>query len=295
MRGRNDAPGRRPLLVGALFLTGLLAAAGLPRTAAQDATPATDAGASPVAIASPGARTADCATTLGLDPGSACLLLVHAAAGVPDIDLYVDDEPAVEGLAFGAASPFLGLAPGEHQVQITEAGAPPADALLALALPLEAGLAYEVAALATADGPTAAILSTNLDPLVDDRARVRVFQAIPGAPPAEVALAGGETVIPDIEYGSATGYAEVPAGATPVDLEVRAAGGAVVFPLPGTTLEPGLVYTFYALGDIADPATLAVLPVTAPASGSAQAGGAPPAAAPIPLTPGTSPAATPAA
>ena len=293
MRAWNGARSRHSALATALLLLGFLGAAGLPRANAQEATPAGDAAASPVAIASPAARTADCAEPLGLEPGSACVVLVHAAAGVPDVDVYVDGNVAVEGIAFGAASPYLGLARGEHRVQVIAVGATPEEALLDFALPLEAGMAYEVAVVGRPDELTAAILSADLDPVAEDRARVRVFQAIPDAPPAEVRLAGGETVIPDVEYGAATGYAEVPASATPVDLEVRVAGGSVAFPIHEATIEPGLVYTFYAIGDLADPGSLGVLPVVAPASGSARAGAALPAGTPLPPWPGTPTAATP--
>lgn len=299
MPARTDARHRCPATFAALLLAVLaVAGAGPAPLAAQDATPADDPAASPVPIASPTARSADCAAPLGLAPGSACLVVVHAVAGAPDVDLYVDDEVAIEGLAFGTASAYLGLPAGEHEIRIVEAGADPAEALLDLPLTLEAGFAYEVAALAVgqaADGVTAAILSGNLDPLEDDRARIRVFQAIPDAPTAEVALAGGETLLPNVEAGSATGYAEVPAGQTSVDLEVRAAGGAVTFPIPGATLEPGLAYTFYAVGDLADPSSLQVVTVAAPTTGSALAGEALPTAAPLPLTPGTPAPATPAA
>jgi hypothetical protein len=296
MRGRNGACHPRPSSIVLLLLAGLaVVVGGSARALAQEATPAGSPAASPVPIASPTARSADCAAPLGLEPGSACLVVVHAVAGAPDVDLYVDDEVAIEGLAFGTASTYLGLPAGEHEIRVTEAGAAPDEALLDLPLTLEAGFAYEVAALAADDGVTAAILSGNLDPLADDRARIRVFQAIADAPTAEVALAGGETILPNVEAGSATGYAEVPAGQTPVDLEVRAAGGVVTFPIPGATLEPGLAYTFYAVGDVADPASLRVVTVAAPTTGSAQAGSTPTAADPIPLTPGTPAPATPTA
>ena len=130
MRAWNGARSRHSALAAALLLLGFLGAAGLPRATAQEATPAGDAAASPVAIASPAARTADCAEPLGLAPGSACVVLVHAAAGAPDVDVYVDGDVAVEGLAFGAASPYLGLAPGEHQVQVIAVGATREEALL---------------------------------------------------------------------------------------------------------------------------------------------------------------------
>jgi hypothetical protein len=294
MPGPSDVLSRRLAWPGAMLIGLVLATAWLPSALAQNATPAAD-GASPVAMASPAARTADCAMPLGLAPGSACLVVIHAAAGTPAIDVLVDGKTAIQGLAFGQASPYIGVPAGQRQIEVTAAGDAAGTALLYLPLPLEAGMAYEVAVVGKADALTAAILSDNLDPLMEDRARIRILQTIPDAPPADVAVAGGETIFPDVEYGSATGYAEVPAGRTPVDLEVRVAGGAIAFPIPRATLEPGMVYTFYAIGQITDPASLRVLPVLAPASGSVGAGTPAPTLSAIPLTAGTPAAATPAA
>ena len=290
MRGRNAVRYRPAALAGVLLLVALGGAAWLSPAAAQDATPEP--------MASPAGGPADCAPPLGLPPGSACVTVVHAVPNAPDVDVSVDGAAVIEGLAFGTSSGWIGVPAGEHRVQVAPAGASPDEAIIDASFPLEAGAAYEVAVVGQGEAITAAILLTNLDPLPEDRARIRVFQAIPDAPPAEVGPAGGDSLLGEITFGSATGYAEVPANETPIDLEVRALGAPVVFPIAGVTLEPELVYTFYAIGQASDPASLGVLPVVAPAADSPLAG-TPPAAPPaIPLpvgTPGAGPQATPSA
>lgn len=278
MPTRTVAFRRRSSPIGLLVALALLAAVAFVRSAsAQDASP----------LASPAAGTADCTQALGLPSGGACVNVIHASQEAPAVDVYVDGAVAIPGLAFGAASGYVGLPAGEHLIQVAPAGAPADQAVITATLPLEAGVAYEIAAVGTLDTITAIVNPANLDPLTGDLARIRVIQTIPGAPAADVALAGGEVLIPNVTEGVAGAYAEVPAGATPVDLEIRPAGQpTALFPISGAALQPGLVYSFYAIGSVADPSSLQVLPIVAPASGSTTAG-TPVAGEAIPLAPAT--------
>ena len=275
----------RPLPALLLLVVAVLAAFAWFRPAtstAQESTPMAPPAGSPEAVAM-GAT--DCTQPLGLPAGNACVSVIHASPDAPAVDVYVDGQPALRGLAVGSASGFVGLPPGTHQVQVAPAGAPADQAVIDTTLTLEAGTAYEVAAFGPVANITALVTPANLDPLQGDSARVRVVQTIAGAPPADVAAAGGPVLIPGVVEGNASNYAEVPAGATPVDLEIRAAGQpTALLTIPGAQLQPGLVYSFYAIGSISDPTTLRVLPVVAPAAGGMMAG-TPVAASPVPLVP----------
>jgi hypothetical protein len=276
---------RRPVPAVLLLVLAALAALAWFRpagSAAQDSTPMPPPAGSPQAMAE---GTSDCTQPLGLAAGNACVNVIHASPDAPAVDVYVDGQPALQGLAFGAASGFVGLPPGDHQFQVAPAGAPADQAVIDTTLTLEAGTAYEVAAFGPLADIGALVTTANLDPLMGDSARVRVVQTITGAPPADVAAAGGPVLIGNVVEGNASEYAEVPAGATPVDLEIRPAGqGTAIFSIPGAQLQPGLVYSFYALGSVTDPSALRVLPVVAPASGGMMAG-TPVAASPVPLAP----------
>jgi len=281
MSRRTAVPSLRALPVGVLLVVVLVAAARLWPATAQDATPAASPEGSPVF------ERADCAEPLGLAPGGACVVVVHAAAEVGEVDVYVDGEQLLGNLAFGGVSGYVAVPAGERQVQVTAAGTPVAEAVVDQTLTLEAGVAYEVAAVGAVAPAGLAVSVADLEPLLDDNARVRVFQAIAGAPPSDVLLANGDPVLRNVTVGMASAYAEVPAGVTPIDLEVRPQGLPIAFPISGATLEPGLVYTFYAMGSVTDPTSLRVVPVIAPSSDAPTAGT--PVASPqaIPLIPGT--------
>lgn len=287
MMHRIEAPARRGGVAWFAIVAAVLAAAFLLRPAvAQEATPMAGGGMS------------DCSQPLGLVAGVACVNVIHASPDAPAVDLYVDGALALSNLQFGQATGYLGLPAGEHQVQVVPGGGTVDQAVIDETLTLEAGMAYEVAAMGTVDSIMAAVNPVNLDPLTGDMARVRVIQAIPEAPAADVALVGGEVLIPNVSYGGTPTYAEVPAGATPVDLEIRPAGqDTALLNIPGASLEAGVVYSFYAIGSIADPSSLQVLPIVAPAAESALAGTPVAAGSTIPLQPAAmaTPMATPAA
>ena len=58
-------------------------------------------------------------------------------------------------------------------------------------------------------------------------------------------------VVPDVAFGEASGYADVPAGT--YELEARIAGtDDVALPMPGTVLAPNTSYTVYVVGQVAD-------------------------------------------
>src|SRR5688500_14158641 len=118
-------------LVLALMLMGARAS-----VSAQDATPTM------------GADMGNCVEALGIgSDGDACVNIIHASPDAPGVDVYVNGELALENLEFGTASGWVALPAGEHQVQVTATGGAPEDAVIDAPVTLEAGAAYEVAAV----------------------------------------------------------------------------------------------------------------------------------------------------
>ena len=98
---------------------------------------------------------------------------------------------------------------------------------------------------------------------------VRFFHASPDTPAVDIALTGGDVLIPNVDFQQGSEYIEVPAGT--YDLEARVAGTMTVgLALPGVMLEAGMVYTVYATGLLADVGALEnfyFLPAAARADG----------------------------
>ena len=250
---------RMRLGLTAVALIGLLAVAALARpTVAQDTMGTPDA--------SPEAMT-DCTEALGIgEAGQACINIVHASPDAPAVDVYVDGTAAVENLPFGEATGWVALPAGDHQVDVAATGSDIGTAVISAAVTLEAGTAYEVAAVGLLASIAPAINTVELGDLADDTARIRVVHASPDAPAVDVAVTGGDILVPDLAFPNASDYLEVPADS--YDLEVRPTGTTdVALPLPGVQLEAGMVYSFYAIGQVAD-GTLTVLPVVSSTTGA---------------------------
>jgi hypothetical protein len=206
-----------------------------------------------------GADMGNCVESLGIGAdGDACVNIIHASPDAPGVDVYVDGEMALENLEFGNASGWVALPAGEHQVQVTATGGAPEDAVIDAPVILEAGAAYEVAAVGLLANIAPVIYQTDLSALGDDEARIKVVHASPDV--AGVAVTGGDVLIENLEFPAASEALVVPAGS--YDLEVRPSGSEdVALPLPGVVLEAGTVYTVYAIGQAGD-GTLTVLVVS---------------------------------
>jgi hypothetical protein len=211
---------------------------------------------------------AACAVVLGIGTETdACVNVVHASPDAPAVDVWVNGEVALSNLAFGEFSGWVALPAGDYQIQVTPTGQGPESVVIDATVSVEAGSAYHIAATGTVAEIAPQIYPVDLAQMADGNARVRVIHASPDAPAVDIAVTGGDVLIPNLAFPNASDSLEVPAGT--YDLEVRAAGTTdVALPLPGVTLEAGMVYDVFAIGQLAD-GTLGVLVIPSmAASGS---------------------------
>jgi hypothetical protein len=218
---------------------------------------------STVAQATPEMAASDCVAAIGIGAeGDACVNIVHASSDAPAVDVYVDGVVALEGLEFGQVSGWVALPAGDHQVQVTATGEAPETAVIDAELTLDAGVAYEVAAIGVLAEITPQVYVTDLSELEADMARVRVIHTSPDAPAVDVAVAGGDVLVGELEFPKASDAVVVPAGT--YDLEVRLSGTMdVALDLPGVEFEAGMTYDVYAIGQLAD-GSLTVLVIASP-------------------------------
>ena len=174
----------------------------------------------------------------------AMVRVVHASPDAPAVDVWLDGEPAIRDLAFGAFTGHAAVPAGSHRVRVTPAGGQPDSAVIDATLDLAANKAYTVMAV----GRLAEIKPLVLE---DDRsapsgARVRFVHASPDAPAVDIAVAGGPVVVSNAGFGQDSGYLDVPTG--DVALEVRVAGtDQVVLTVPAN-FASGYAYTLAAIG-----------------------------------------------
>ena len=255
------SPARRPRRLASLIvvlLTVLLAPGGV--ALAQEATPIAPIGAGT------GGASVPCGERLGIgDATVACLTVIHAAVDAGPVDLSVDGAVLLTGVAAATSTGFFALPAGSYDLTVTASGQPETVLLDLPDQPLEAGTGIEVALVGSQDDSTLTGLVLPVAPPAPamGNASVRVVQAIPDAPPLDIGLETGETLIAGLAPLTASDYLTVPAAAASV--VVRPAGAAdVLFPVPGFTPLAGGTLTIYALGTVTNPTGITLLTVVVP-------------------------------
>lgn len=190
---------------------------------------------------------------------TAMVRVIHASPDAPAVDVWVNGEVAIAGLAFGEATDYVELAAGDYEVAVTPAGGTAADAVIQATLTLEGGMAYSVAAVGQVADIEPLVLVDNLSAPEAGKAHVRVVHASPDAPAVDVAVAGGPVLIENLAFKADSGY--LPVDAMSYDLEVRPTGTTdVAIDIAGFNAQAGTVYSVFAIG-LAGDGSLTVLPL----------------------------------
>ena len=203
--------------------------------------------------------------------------VLHASPDAPAVDVYVDGAEAISDLAYPDITGYVALPAGDHLVEVFPASADGSGTpVISATLTLAAATDYTVAAVGEVAAIEPLVLVDDNSAPADGNAHLRFVHASPNAPAVDIAVTGGDVVVPNAAFKDASGYLPLTAGS--YDLEVRAAGtDTVALPLPGIALEAGKVYTAFAIGLFdGDPALTAKLVVdasfdhgmTPPATGS---------------------------
>ncbi|MFW6075034.1 MAG: DUF4397 domain-containing protein [Chloroflexota bacterium] len=192
------------------------------------------------------------ASAFAQDDDTARVRVVHASPDAPEVDVYVDGEAVVEGLAFPDGTDYLELPGGEYQVQVTAAGDDPENAVIDAPVTVEGGTWYTIAAIGQLENIEPLVLEDNITEPEMGMSHVRIVHASPDAPDVDVAVAdGGPVLFEALPFGEASDYAPVEAGS--YDLEVRPTGTEdVALEIPGFMAEAGAVYTVFAVGLVED-------------------------------------------
>ena len=186
----------------------------------------------------------------------ASVRIVHASPDAPAVDVYVNGDLVVENAPFKAATDYLQVPAGTHNVEIFVAGTQE-DPVITADLTVEAGVAYTVAAINTVENLELTVI-TDDNAVAEGQSKIRVGHLSPDAPTVDVGLIGGDTVFAGAPFKAVTDYVTLDAGT--YDLEVRLPdGGAQVIDLSGTTLEANTVYTVFAVNTVENIETLVLV------------------------------------
>ncbi|HSK94794.1 MAG TPA: DUF4397 domain-containing protein [Candidatus Angelobacter sp.] len=154
---------------------------------------------------------------------NAMVRVVHASPDAPNVDIWVDGETVLTDVPFTAVSDYLSLPAGTYSIAVSATG--DTDPVIGpLDLDFEAGTAYTIAAYGFVAEINATVFTDDTT-IADGQSKLRAIHLSPSAPAdVDIALQGGDVVVPGLSFPEASGYLTLDAGDYP--LEIRAAGEA---------------------------------------------------------------------
>lgn len=180
----------------------------------------------------------------------ALVRVAHLSPDGPAVDVLIDGRRIRSGLKFTAVSAYVTVPGGRHDIEVRGQGLD-----LSAHPDLAAGSAHTFAAMGTLAKPLARMFTDRLGTPPAGKGSVRVVHAAPGVPPADVVAQTGAVLYQDIAFGQDPGYRSLPGGSYAVTMR-RAGTGDVLLAARGIAVQPGTVYSIWAVGGGGKPLSL---------------------------------------
>ncbi|MFH4816245.1 DUF4397 domain-containing protein [Vibrio alginolyticus] len=195
------------------------------------------------------------------DANSLDVQVVHAASGVPAVDLYVTEPGAdlasatpLMNLAYKASTDVLNIPAGEYQVRLAVGDSVAFDSGT---VSLAANSNLTIAAIGTGDSNSTSpvkllVLDGSGSSIIEDmgsQAEVRVGHLVDGAPVVDVNVNGAAFApLADLAFKEIRGYLDLDAGAYDIDVYVDGTTTNPIIDVDGLMVAGGMDYSVYAVG-----------------------------------------------
>ena len=183
------------------------------------------------------------AVPVAADSHEAMVRVVHASPDAPNVDVWVDGETVLTDVPFTAVSDYLTVPAGTYNIQVTATG--DTTPVIEADLEFAAGTATTIAAVGLLADIGPAVFTDDLT-TADGQAKLRAIHLSPSAPAeVDIAVQGGDVVVPGLAYPEASGYLTLDPGDYP--LEIRAAGDDAAALEFDASLAADTTYTAFAM------------------------------------------------
>jgi hypothetical protein len=203
-----------------------------------------------------------CGSVLGVgDDSVACIRLTNASPDSSGLDVYINDSLVIQNLAFGASTEFAAIPSGDDSsVKVTATGGSLDSPMVDDNIDLDAGQAYEILAVNTADDLEVATAEVDLSPVPAGQARIRAIGASKDAPDFDVEITDGPKLFDGIGFKDASDNSVV--DASTYDLQFKD-GDNVLARVEDLQVETNMFYELIAIGST-DDGTFQIIELTAP-------------------------------
>jgi hypothetical protein len=185
-----------------------------------------------------------------LTEADATLRVIHASPGAPEVDVLVDGQPLLQGLAYGSATDYATISPQEHRLQVVPTGQTANAAVVDETLDAEPGRAYILAVFGLLNDIGGDIYDVDLSEIEPGSGRARLINFSPDAGEVDLLQTGGDEWFGNVELGEAAQFRHVAPGTFSVDL--RGADDQILQTITDLTFEETRVYDLIVLGQVAD-------------------------------------------
>ncbi|MGI9947802.1 DUF4397 domain-containing protein [Vibrio hyugaensis] len=198
------------------------------------------------------------------DANSLDVQVVHAASGVPAVDLYVTepgaalaDSSPITNLAYKASTDVLNIPAGDYQVRLAVGDTVAFDSGT---IPLPANANLTIAAIKTGDSNSTSpaklmVLDGSGSSILEDmgsQAEVRVGHLVDSAPIVDVHVDGAAFApLADLEFKQIRGYLDLAPKAYDIDVFVDGTTTDPIIDVDGLEVKGGMDYSVYAVGVVA--------------------------------------------
>lgn len=195
------------------------------------------------------------------DADSLDVQVVHAASGVPTVDVYVTEPGAdlaastpVANLAYKASTDVLNIPTGDYQVRLAVGDTVAFDSG---ALPLAGSSNLTIAAIKTGDSTSVSpvkllVLDGSGSSIIEDmgsQAEVRVGHLVDGAPVVDVHVDGAAFApLADLAFKEIRGYLDLAPKAYDIDVFIDGTTTDPIIDVDGLEVMGGMDYSIYAVG-----------------------------------------------
>lgn len=175
---------------------------------------------------------------------NAMVRVVHGSPDAPNVDVWVNGETVLTDVPFTAVSDYLSVPAGDYEIAVSATG-DTTPVIGPVTLTFEAGTATTIAAYGLVADIDAAVFTDDIA-IADGQSKLRAIHLSPSAPAdVDIAVQGGDVVVPGLSYPEASGYLTLDAGDYP--LEIRAAGDDAAALEFDVTLAANTNYTAFAM------------------------------------------------
>jgi hypothetical protein len=180
----------------------------------------------------------------------ATLRVIHASPGAPAMDVLVDGQTLLQGLAYGTASSYATMTPEQHRIQIVPTGQTANAAVVDETIDGAPGQAYLVAVFGLLNDIGGAVYDVDLSEIEPGTARVRLINLSPDAGAIDLLETGGDEWFSDVDLGNASDYRDIAPGTYSAD--VRGDDDRSLLTVSELPFDETRVYDVVVLGQIAD-------------------------------------------